>query len=43
MKDVQTAMGHATVQLTLDIYAKLFPGREEELGVKLDAYLSSAR
>jgi integrase len=38
-KDAQTAMGHADIRTTLNIYAKAVPGWEEAAVLKLDAYL----
>jgi integrase len=39
IKDVQTALGHADVRTTLNIYAKAVPGWESEAAARLDAYL----
>jgi len=38
-KEMQTAMGHADIRTTLNIYAKAVPGWEEGAAEKLDAYL----
>lgn len=38
-KEAQTAMGHADIRTTLNIYAKAVPGWEEGATAKLDAYL----
>jgi integrase len=37
-KDVQTAMGHADIRTTMNLYAKAVPGWERA-ATKLDAYL----
>ncbi len=37
-KEVQTALGHADIRTTLNIYAKAVPGWEEQATAKLDAY-----
>ena len=39
VKDVQTALGHARAQTTLDVYAKVLPGRESQLGLVLEHFL----
>jgi integrase len=39
-KEAQTAMGHADIRTTLNIYAKAVPGWEEQATAKLDAYLA---
>jgi integrase len=41
-KAVSTFVGHASVAFTLDRYAKLFKGAEDEAGVLLDDYLGAA-
>jgi integrase len=41
-KEVQTALGHADIRTTLNIYAKAVPGWEEQAAAKLDAYLAAA-
>jgi integrase len=38
-KEAQTAMGHADIRTTLNIYAKAVPGWEDQAAAKLDAYL----
>jgi integrase len=38
-KEAQTAMGHADIRTTLNIYAKAVPGWESGAAAKLDAYL----
>lgn len=40
-KEMQTAMGHADIRTTLNIYAKAVPGWEEGAAAKLDAYLDA--
>jgi integrase len=42
-KEVQTAMGHADIRTTLNLYAKAVPGWEQGAATKIDAYLESAR
>ena len=37
-KEVQTAMGHASITTTMNIYAQAVPGWEERAAAKLDAY-----
>jgi len=37
-KTVSTYLGHATIQITLDLYGHLFPGSEVEAVTMLDAY-----
>jgi integrase len=41
-KEVQTALGHADIRTTLNIYAKAVPGWEGQATAKLDAYLERA-
>jgi integrase len=41
-KALQTYMGHASIQITMDLYGKLFPGNEAEAAGLLDAYLARA-
>ncbi len=41
-KEVQTAMGHADIRTTLNVYAKAVPGWESGAVAKLDAYLAPA-
>jgi integrase len=41
-KAVSTFVGHASVAFTLDRYAKLFKGAEDEAGGLLDTYLDAA-
>jgi hypothetical protein len=38
-KEAQTAMGHADIRTTLNIYAKAVPGWEDGATAKLDAFL----
>ena len=40
-KDVQTAMGHANVATTLDLYAKSVPGWERDAAAKVDDWLDA--
>jgi|SRR4051794_5272615 integrase len=40
-KDAQTAMGHADIRTTLNLYAKAVPGWENAAASKLDAYLDA--
>ena len=40
-KEVQTAMGHADIRTTLNLYAKAVPGWEQDAAAKLDAYLDA--
>ena len=42
-KEAQTAMGHADIRTTMNIYAKAVPGWEEGAAAKLDAYLDASR
>jgi integrase len=42
IKAVSTYMGHASIAITLDTYAHLLPGSEEEAAGLLDDYLSKA-
>jgi integrase len=42
-KEVQTAMGHADIRATLDIYAKAVPGWESAAAAKVDHYLDRAK
>jgi integrase len=35
-------MGHAGIQVTIDLYGHLFPGNEAEASALLDAYLRRA-
>jgi integrase len=39
-KDIQVMMGHATIAMTFDTYGHLFPGGEEDLLAKADAFLA---
>jgi integrase len=41
-KEVQTAMGHADIRTTLNLYAKAVPGWERGAAAKLDAYLDAS-
>ena|ERR1035438_5238083 len=38
-KALSTYMGHAGIQITLDLYGHLMPGNESEAAAQLDAYL----
>ena len=40
-KEAQTALGHADIRTTLNVYAKAVPGWETEAARKLDAYLGA--
>lgn len=42
-KEAQTAMGHADIRTTLNIYAKAVPGWESAAAAKLDVYLDGGR
>jgi integrase len=39
INSLSTAMGHASVTITVDRYGHLIPGSEAELAAKVDAYL----
>lgn len=41
-KALQTYMGHASIQITFDLYGKLMPGNEGEAAALLDAFLARA-
>lgn len=41
LKEMQTAMGHADIRTTLNIYAKAVPGWESGAAAKLDKYLEA--
>jgi len=41
-KALSTYMGHAGIQITLDLYGHLMPGNESEAAAQLDAYLDRA-
>ncbi len=41
-KALSTYMGHAGIQITLDLYGHLMPGNESEAAAQLDAYLGRA-
>ena len=41
-KALSTYMGHAGIQITLDLYGHLMPGNEGEAAAQLDAYLDRA-
>jgi integrase len=41
-KALSTYMGHAGIQITLDLYGHLMPGNESEAAARLDAYLDRA-
>ncbi|HEV3035384.1 MAG TPA: tyrosine-type recombinase/integrase [Solirubrobacteraceae bacterium] len=38
-KALSTFMGHAGIQITLDLYGHLMPGNESEAAAQLDTYL----
>lgn len=40
-KDVQTAMGHAPIATTLNLYAKSVPGWERDAAEKVDQWLDA--
>jgi integrase len=40
VKTVSTYLGHARIQITLDLYGHLFPGHEDEAAGMLDAYFA---
>jgi integrase len=40
VKTVSTYLGHATIQITLDLYGHLFPGHEDEAATMLDTYFA---
>jgi integrase len=42
VKTVSTYLGHARIQITLDLYGHLFPGHEDEAASMLDAYFARA-
>ena len=42
-KEMQTAMGHADIRTTLNIYAKAVPGWEQGAAAKLNAYLEARK
>lgn len=39
-KTVSTYLGHATIQITLDLYRHLFPGNQAEAATISDAYFA---
>ncbi|HEX3292728.1 MAG TPA: tyrosine-type recombinase/integrase, partial [Solirubrobacterales bacterium] len=39
-KAIQTFMGHATIQMTVDRYGHLMPGSRDEARVRMDDFLS---
>ena len=41
-KEMQTALGHADIRTSLNIYAKAVPGWESEAAAKMDAYVDRA-
>lgn len=41
-KALQTYMGHASIEITFDLYGHLMPGNEAEAAAALDAYLARA-
>jgi integrase len=40
-KEAQTALGHADIRTTMNVYAKAVPGWEQGAAAKLDAYLGA--
>lgn len=40
-KAIQEFMGHASIQMTFDVYGHLMPGKREEVRTLLDAYLAT--
>jgi integrase len=42
IKAISTYMGHASIQITLDLYGHLLPGNEDEAASLLDAFLERA-
>ena len=42
IKALQVFMGHSTITVTLDLYAHLLPGSEDEAAALLDAYMQKA-
>lgn len=42
-KVIQAVMGHATIEMTFDIYGHLMPGGLEEAAAAADAYITAAR
>jgi integrase len=40
-KIIQTAMGHTSITMTYDLYGKLFPGADADLGKMMDDYLAA--
>jgi integrase len=40
-KEAQTALGHADIRTTLNVYAKAVPGWETAAAAKRDAYLGA--
>jgi integrase len=40
VKDVQQHLGHSSVQITLDVYARVRPHRSEDLARRLDALIA---
>ena len=41
-KDVQAHLGHAEISTTLNLYARVRPGRSDDLAARMDAMLSEA-
>ena len=41
-KALQTYMGHASIEITFDLYGHLMPGNEAEAAAALDAYITRA-
>jgi integrase len=41
-KDVQSHLGHSSIQVTMGIYARVRPGRSVDLAAKLDALIAEA-
>jgi integrase len=34
-------MGHASIQMTFDVYGHLMPGKRDEVRAQVDAYLAT--
>jgi integrase len=41
-KDVQQHLGHSSISITLDLYARIRPGRSADLAARLDALIAEA-
>jgi len=41
-KDVQSHLGHSSIQVTMGIYARVRPGRSADLAARLDALIAEA-